>query len=525
MVSFLKNNFISISLGTALSKLAGFARQIFIAAVFGIGITYDAYNYAYIIPGFLIIIIGGINGPLHNAIVSILTPLEPKRAGLVFKNISVKISILFFLIGLIIFFNSELIISIVGPNLDFETQSIAIQQLKILAPCIPLSGFIGLSYGALNSKNKFFISSISPAIISLVTIILLACRWLSPTKDLFQNNLLDKELLAVATLTGTFIQFLLQFFEMFKIGFIDFRGRIISFLDEEKRILKLIIPATFSSGLGQINVLVDMFFASSFKGAASGLAYGNFIIQAPLGILSNSLILPLLPKLSNLLNQNDRKLFRIKLLSTIEYSLLTTFFLTGFFISFNDQIVNILFERGAFKSEAAITVRKILIAYSLGLPAYLYRELIVRVYYILEETKLPFKVSLIGIVLNITFDWILIGAPISSLDNLLPYNFGVIGIVLSSGLVNCIICVILSFKLGNFTDEIPLNYLFRKIALIMISCTVSSYISFNAFYYHQGNNIILQILSLSFGFLIYFLLYIFTTKIFKVNNFKLKLFK
>ena len=46
MHSFLKNNVFSISFGTSLSKLAGCIRQIFIAAAFGIGITYDAFNYA-----------------------------------------------------------------------------------------------------------------------------------------------------------------------------------------------------------------------------------------------------------------------------------------------------------------------------------------------------------------------------------------------------------------------------------------------------------------------------------------------
>ena len=54
MHSFLKNNVFSISFGTSLSKFAGCIRQIFIAAAFGVGVTYDAFNYAYIIPGFLL---------------------------------------------------------------------------------------------------------------------------------------------------------------------------------------------------------------------------------------------------------------------------------------------------------------------------------------------------------------------------------------------------------------------------------------------------------------------------------------
>ena len=57
MNSYFKNNVVSISFATTLSKVAGFVRQIFVAAAFGIGMTYDAFNYAYIVPGFLLIII------------------------------------------------------------------------------------------------------------------------------------------------------------------------------------------------------------------------------------------------------------------------------------------------------------------------------------------------------------------------------------------------------------------------------------------------------------------------------------
>ena len=143
MYSFLKNNIFSISLGTTFSKFAGFLRQIFIAALFGVGVAYDAFNYAYIIPGFLIIIIGGINGPLHNAVVAVLTPLEENRASQVLQNISLRIILLLLIISILIFFNAELIINIIGPNLDKETQLIAAKQLKILSPCIPLSSFNG----------------------------------------------------------------------------------------------------------------------------------------------------------------------------------------------------------------------------------------------------------------------------------------------------------------------------------------------------------------------------------------------
>ncbi len=526
MYAFLRNNIFSISLGTTLSKFAGFIRQTFIAALFGVGLAYDAYNYAYIIPGFIIIIIGGINGPLHNSIVAVLTPIEEKRASQILQNIMIKIILFLSILGLLIFLNAELIINIIGPNLSNETQIVAAKQLQILSPCIPLSGFIGLSYGALNSKNKFFISSISPAIVSIVTIILITIYWFLNHINHFYNNYLYEELIPIATLLGTFIQTIIQLSETYRIGLFQFKFNLKKKFIEESRILNLIIPASFASGLGQINVFVDMFFASSFKGAASGLAYGNFLIQAPLGILSNALILPILPKFSKLINKkNSQELYKV-LIAGIENCFLATFLMMGFFISFNDQIVNIVYQRGAFNIQAGVIVKNILIAYSIGLPAYLLKDLLVRTYYSIEQANLPFKLSLYGIALNVFFDWILIGAPIINSINLSPYNFGVVGLVISSGIVNIIICIVLSIKLRNHIKALPHTFLIRKIILLMISCTLAMLVSHNI-----GNNYESSASELyKFArFLSEIILYIFSyflfTKFFKVNKIELKLLK
>ena len=133
---------------------------------------------AYIIPGFLLIIIGGINGPLHNAVVAVLTPLKRREGGLVLTKVSIKLTLLFFILGVAIYFNSGFLINLIAPNLSFEAKSIATYQLRILTPCIPLSAFLGLSFGALNSRNKFFISSISPALTSLTTILFISASWI-----------------------------------------------------------------------------------------------------------------------------------------------------------------------------------------------------------------------------------------------------------------------------------------------------------------------------------------------------------
>ena len=517
MNSYFKNNVVSISFATSLSKVAGFIRQIFIAAAFGIGITYDAYNYAYIIPGFLLIIIGGINGPLHNAVVAVITPLKRIEGALVLTKVSIKLTLLFFILGVIVYFNSGFLINLIAPNLSNEAKSIASYQLRILTPCIPLSAFIGLSFGALNSRNKFFISSISPAITSLTTILFISASWIINHQN--TNYLFYSGLLAKATLTGTCIQFAVQCWEIHKIGLFKFNSAWHLFKNEEKRIFKLIAPASISSGLGQINVFIDMFFASSFQGAASGLAYGNFLIQAPLGVLSNALILPLLPKFSKFNRNQENRNLEKSLISGIEYCFLTTIFLTGFFITFNNQIVQFVFQRGAFNSEAVFLVKNILITYAVGIPFYLYRDLLVRTYYAIENPKLPFQLSFAGIILNVFFDWFLVGAPTINFGNLSPYNFGVIGIILSSVIVNLIICIFLTTNFITYGINIPKNILLKKFVLISLACSITSTICYSVIKDINGlSSNILELFILVVGFLAFLIIYFSITKLFGVNK-------
>ena len=524
MKSFFKNNIIPIFFGTFLSKFIGFIRQVFIAGAYGIGIAYDAYNYAYIIPGFLIIIISGINGPLHNALVAVLTPLKTKEAAIILNQVSLKITVILLLIGCLIFLKADFIIPFLAPNLNNESQIIAIQQLKILSPCIPLSGFIGLSYGALNTKNKFLISSLSPSIISLVTVIFIAFSWLNNFQDFGISYLSKSLLLATATLAGTTIQFFIQLYEIYKIGLLDLKITLMKATHEEKRILNLILPASLASGLGQINVFVDMFFISSFRGAASGLAYGNLLIQAPLGILSNTLILPLLPKFSKLINKNKKNQVKQILIEGIENCFLLTIFLGGLLITFSGLIVELVFQRGAFDNQAVFMVQKILIAYAVGIPFYLYRDLLIRFYYSIEKTKLPFQISLVGIILNIIFDWLLTGAPTINNGNLLSFNYGAVGVVLSSGFVNLIVCSILSLRLSKNNYDIPNLLILKKVVFKVISSIFASSISLSLLnqIYYARNSFISKITLLVIGFAVFTLIYYVLTKFFKVNKLYLK---
>jgi len=233
------------------------------------------------------------------------------------------------------------------------------------------------------------------------------------------------------------------------------------------------------------------------------------------------IILDLIPKFSKLRSEKDYLGLQKKLISGIEYCFLTTIFLAAFFITFNNQIVQLVFQRGSFDYSAALKVKNILIAYAVGIPFYLYRDLLVRTYYSIEKTNFPFKSSLAGILLNIFFDWFLIGAPINNFGNLSQYNFGVVGIILSSVIVNFIVCILLSFNLPNEGIYLPNLELLRKISLMSLAVFIDSTLCFIILKTTNNfNSNLAEFLLLIFGTLIFFVIYFLLTKCLKLNCIK-----
>ena len=149
-----------------------------------------------------------------------------------------------------------------------------------------------------------------------------------------------------------------------------------------------------------------------------------------------------------------------------------------------------------------------------------------RTYYSIEKPKLPFQLSLAGIILNVFFDWFLLGAPTYNFGNLFPYNFGVIGIILSSVMVNLIICFFLSRSLDKYKINLPRTILLKKFILISLACFISSTLcySFIKNIAEQNSNNLNFIMTI-IGVLIFSIIYFYITKLFGVNKYKILLKK
>ena len=444
MARSLKGIALVVTLGTLLSKAGGLVRQLVIAAAFGVGAAYDAYNYAYVLPGFLLILLGGINGPFHSAMVSVLSRRPREEGAHILAALNTTVSALLLAVTVLLVLAADPLITLVGPGLSPQLHAIAVVQLQVMAPMAFLAGLIGLGFGSLNAADEFWIPAISPLMSSLALMVGVGLLWWQLGGQIGAPSfaMLGGLVLAAATLVGALAQWLIQLPALMRQGLARFKLVWDWNHPGVREVWRVMGPATLSSGMLQINVFTDLFFASGIVGAAAGLGYANLLVQTPLGLISNALLVPLLPTFARLTAPEDQPQLLARIRQGLMLSTASMVPIGALFIALGTPIVALVYERGAFDSSAAQLVAALLMAYGLGMPAYLGRDVLVRVFYALGDGTTPFRLSLAGIGLNVIFDWVLVGGP-TPWGNQSPFNFGASGLVLATVAINVLTCLML----------------------------------------------------------------------------------
>lgn len=439
-----------VAIATLISKVFGLVRQQAIAAAFGVGAAVDAYNYAYVIPGFLFILLGGINGPFHSAIVSALAKRGKSEAAPLVETITTLIGgiLLFVTVGLIIF--ADPLIDLVAPGLTrtaegLEIRAIAIQQFRIMAPMALLAGLIGIGFGTLNAADMYWLPSISPLFSSVAVIGGLAFFAMQVGDKITQPKyaLAGGLVLAWGTLAGAAMQWLIQVFAQWRSGLGTLRFRFDFQQPGVQDVMKVMIPATLSSGMLQINVYTDLFFASYIPQAAAAMGYAGLLVMTPLGIISNVILVPFLPIFSRLADPNNWHELKQRIRQALILTGITMLPLSALMVTLALPIVRVVYERVAFKQSASQFVAPVLMAYGIGMFVYLGRDVVVRVFYALGDGETPFRVSILNIVLNAVLDYFLVK------------YFGAPGLVLATVGVNIISMVMLLWLLNSKLNGLP----------------------------------------------------------------------
>ena len=129
------------------------------------------------LPGFLLILLGGINGPFHSAMVSVLSRRPRAEGAHILAALNISVSALLLLFTIVLVLAADPLITLVGPGLAPELHAIARVQLQVMAPMALLAGLIGLGFGSLNAADEFWIPAISPLMSSGALILGVGLLW------------------------------------------------------------------------------------------------------------------------------------------------------------------------------------------------------------------------------------------------------------------------------------------------------------------------------------------------------------
>ena len=427
------------------------------------------------VPGFLLILLGGINGPFHSAMVSVLAKRDRQQARQLLETINTMVGTALLLVAVALVLGADLVIDVTAPGLALagkETiRQLAVLQVRLMAPLALLAGLVGLGFGALNAADAFWLPSLSPLLSSGAVLAGLGWLWWKLGADVGapEQALLGGIVLGLSTTVGGLLQWLVQLPAMGRLGLGWPRLRWHWRDAGVREVLRVMGPATLSSGMLYIAVFTDLFFASLLpqQGVAAGLMYANLLVQTPLGIVSSMVLVPLLPALSRLVRAADDEGFRRQLRWGLMVSIAAMLPMGALLMVLAEPLIRTIYGHGAFDSRAAELVGALLVAYGLGMPAYLARDVLVRAFYALEDAVTPFRVSAVSIGLNVVLDWGLTGGPTPA-GPLLPFNFGAAGLVLATMGVNMIAVLVLMIRLKSHGRSLPWRPLLRDgLALLL----------------------------------------------------------
>jgi len=422
----------TIGMGTFLSRILGFLRDMVIAHFFGAGMAADAFFVAFRIPNLWRRLVG--EGSLTISFIPVYTDYltqrseeETRKVTHIAFTIAGVILLILTLLGVLF---SPILIRIIAPGFIQipEKFQLTVTLNQIIFPYLFFMGLFALCMGILNSRRHFFAPAIAPIFLNISIIV---------SVFLFYHTFkIPVMTLALGVLAGGVIQFLFQIPFLWKRG-ITFRFNFNFRHPAIKRIGLLMVPGLIGTAVYQLNVFIDTIFASFLpSGSVSYLFFADRLMEFPLGIFAIAIGMASFPSLSGLASQGKMEEFQKTLSFTFRLVCFISVPAMVGLIALKTPIINLLFQRGLFDYSATEKTAFALLFYSVGLWAIAGSRTIVPAFYSLQDTWTPLKIALICLGANVIFNTILI----------FPLKHG--GLALATSLSSTLNLILLFRKLG-----------------------------------------------------------------------------
>ncbi len=389
-----------------ISRVLGFVRDLVLARVFGADAATDAFFVAFKIPNFLRRLFA--EGAFATAFVPVLMEYKEQRSHDELKALVDHVAGTLGLVLLVVSFVGVLAAPLLVSVFAFgwvmegaaEKLDLAAQMLRLTFPYLLFISLTAFAGGVLNAHNRFAVPAFTPVLLNLCLIG--AALWAAP---MFEQPVVA---LAWGVLIAGVVQFTFQLPFLYRLQlFPGFRPAPRH--EGVSRIMKLMVPALFAVSIVQINLLLDTVLASFLQtGSISWLYYSDRLMEFPQGVLGVALATVILPGLSKRHADGDPRAFS----QTLDWGLRTTVLLgapaaTGLAVLAAPMIAT-LFLSGNFDARDVQMASLSLMAYSLGLLAFILIKVLAPGYYARQDTRTPVRIGLIAMGVNMGFNLVLI---------------------------------------------------------------------------------------------------------------------
>ncbi len=382
---------------TLISRISGFLRDAIMARFVGTSIAADAFFVAFRIPNFLRRIFG--EGAFSQAFVPVFSEYrvrgKAEETQVFIDHVAGILALALFVVTLIGVIVAPILVAILAPGFTVDPSKFAVtvDMLRITFPYLLFVSLVAMAGGILNTYGRFGVPAFTPVLLNLSLIG--AILWLAPY--------LSNPVMALAW--GVFIagvvQLLFQLPFLARLGLLP-RPRVALHDEGVRRVFTLMAPAIFGSSVAQINLLVNTLLASFLvTGSVSWLYYSDRLLEFPMGVFGIALATVVLPHLSQKHAAKSKEEFS----NTLDWALRLALFIglpamVGLLVLSGPMLIT-LFRYGAFTAYDVDMAQQSLLAFSVGLPAFILIKILAPGFYARQDMKTPVRIGIIAVIVNI----------------------------------------------------------------------------------------------------------------------------
>ena len=401
MAGALAVNTAIFSAATALSRVAGLAREIVASSYFATSAPFSAFTLANQIPNLVSNLFA--QAALSAAFVPVFTELLARgRRREAFELASSLFWIMCLGLGLItvVFIAAAGVVMPIfaGPKFNAPTTHLLVGLSRVLFPVVLILGLNGLLVGILQSYDHFAIPAISPAVWNLVIL-----AGLIGLRPLFHGGFENGNQLyayAIAVLAATAVQLLLAFAALRRI---DFRLALRLRFDDPRvrRVFTLMLPVTIGLGIVNLDQLINSAFGTLVSAEAPRAIEAAFrIYMLPQGLFSVAVATVLFPTLSRMAADRRPAEMRRLLGRGMRQINLLLIPAAAFLLVLSTPIVRLLYQHGAFHAHSTKLVATALFWFGVSLPFGGINLLLTRTFFAVQRPWIPTKLAAVNIVVD-----------------------------------------------------------------------------------------------------------------------------